>query len=260
MLCSHVVHACSHNDIVMLCPHIVHAYCYVVPSNTYVVHNVNFDTNHTPYGTGRNVQWTSHVSHCTVPYPTVRTVPLYHGTGRTVQWTSHVSHCTCAISHCPYRPTVPWDWTDCPVDIPCVPLHLCHIPLSVPSHCTVGLDGLSSGHPMCPTAPVPYPTVRTVPLYRGTGRTVQWTSHVSHCTCAISHCPYRPTVPWDWTDCPVDIPCVPLHLCHIPLSVPSHCAVDSPQGGICSVLHCILLQCWVIILCQCIVVIIKTEK
>ena len=27
----------------------MHAYCYVVPSNTYVVHNVNFDTNHTPY-------------------------------------------------------------------------------------------------------------------------------------------------------------------------------------------------------------------
>ena len=129
------------------------------------------------------------------PYPTVHPIPLYHGTGGTVRG-SPLSHLRDPISHCPSYPTVPWDRWDCPWES-AVPPEGPHIPLSILSHCTMGQVGLSMGvH--CPTWGPPYPTVRPIPLYHGTGGTV----HGTHLRDPISRCLSYPTVPWDRWDCP----------------------------------------------------------
>ena len=68
------------------------------------------------------------------------------------------------------------------------------------SYCTMGQVGLSMGvH--CPCLGAPYPTVRPIPLYHGTGGTVHG-SPLSLLSGSISHCPSYPTVPWDGWDCP----------------------------------------------------------
>ena len=69
------------------------------------------------------------------PYPAVRPIPLYHGTGGTVDG---------------------------------IPLSLLRDSIS---HCTMGQVGLSMGF-HCPCLGAPYPTVRPIPLYHGTGGTV----------------------------------------------------------------------------------------
>ena len=53
----------------------------------------------------------------------------------------------------------------------------------------------------CPCLGAPYPTVRPIPLYHGTGGTVHG-SPLSLLRGSISHCPSYPTVPWDRWDCP----------------------------------------------------------
>ena len=147
------------------------------------------------------------------PYPTVRPIPLYHGTGGTV-YGSTLSLLKGSISHCPSYPTVPWDGWDCPWEytVPSegpisyrlsyptvpwdgwdcpwestVPALWLRIPLSVLSYCTMGRVGLSMGvH--CPCLGAPYPTVRPIPLYHGTGGTVHG-SPLSHLRAPISYCP-----------------------------------------------------------------------
>ena len=132
----------------------------------------------------------------------------------------------------PWDPTVPWDTWDCPWEST-VPPEDPHIPLSVLSHCTMGQVGLSMGvH--CPTWGPPYPTVRPIPLYHGTGGTVHG-SPLSHLRTPISHCPSYPTVPWDRWDCPWEST-VPPEDPHITLSVLSHCTMG--QVGLSMGVHC----------------------
>ena len=145
-----------------------------------------------------------------------------------------------------WDPTVPWDRWDCPWEST-VPPSGPHIPLPVLSHCTMGQVGLSMGvH--CPSLGAPYPTVRPIPQYHGTGGTVHG-SLLSHLRAPISHCPSYPTVPWDRWDCPWEstVPSegpyptvrpIPLyHLrAHIPLSVLSHCTMG--QVGLSMGVHC----------------------
>ena len=48
------------------------------------------------------------------------------------------------ISHCPFYPTVQWERWDCPWEST-KPSEGLHIPLSIPSHCTMEQVGLSMG-------------------------------------------------------------------------------------------------------------------
>ena len=165
------------------------------------------------------------------PYPTVRPIPQYHGTGGTIHG-SPLSLLKSPISHCPSYPTVPWDRWDCPWEST-VPPEGPHIPLSVLSHSTMGQVGLSMGvH--CPSLRAPYPTVRPIPQYHGTGGTVHG-SPISHLRAPISHCPSYPTVPWDRWDCPWEST-VPPEGPHVPLSVLSHCTMG--QVGLSMGVHC----------------------
>ena len=165
------------------------------------------------------------------PYPTVRSIPQYHGTGGTVHW-SPLSLLKGPISHCLSYPTVPWDRWDCPLEST-VPSQGPHIPLSVLSHSTMGQVGLSMGvH--CPSLRAPYPTVRPIPLYHGTGGTVHGIP-LSLLKGPISHCLSYPTVPWDRWDCPLEST-VPSEGPHIPLSVLSHSTMG--QVGLSMGVHC----------------------
>ena len=131
-----------------------------------------------------------------------------------------------------WDPTVPWDRWDCPWEST-VPPEEPHIPLSILSHCTMGQVGLSMGvH--CPTWGPPYPTVRPIPQYHGTGGTIHG-SPLSLLKGPISHCPSYPTVPWDRWDCPWEST-VPPEGPHIPLSVLSHSTMG--QVGLSMGVHC----------------------
>ena len=162
--------------------------------------------------------------HCPIwgpSYHTVCPIPLYHGTGGTVHG-SPLSHLRTPISHCPSYLTVPWDRWDCPWEST-VPPEDPHIPLSVLSHCTMGIGGTVHGSPLshlrtpishcpsyphctmghmglsmgvhCPTWGPPYHTVCPIPLYHGIGGTVHGCQLTSH--------PHWPGL----SECPVDVHC-----------------------------------------------------
>ena len=86
----------------------------------------------------------------------------------------------------------------------------------------------------CPSLRAPYPTVRPIPQYHGTGGTIHG-SPLSLLKGPISHCPSYPTVPWDRWDCPWEST-VPSKGHHIPLSVLSHCTMG--QVGLSMGVHC----------------------
>ena len=109
------------------------------------------------HGTGGTVHGNP-LSHLRAPHPSVRPIPLYHGTGGTV-YGSPLSESP--ISQCPSYPTVSWDRWDCPWE--------------------------SMSH-----LRAPYPSVRPIPLYHGTGGTVHG-SPLSHLRdpSILSHCTTR---------------------------------------------------------------------